>query len=248
MPVAALTPIDGIVPECADASEDPPPFRRHRRRGTVAAMNDIVAAVLAILTGLVFCYRGYLAMRIVIPIWGAFAGFVLGAGLAGGDAGFLGNLTSWIVGIALALLFGLIAYLYYEVAVILGMMAIGFVLGTTLMVAFGVSWSWVVTLVGVVVAIALAVIGVVGDLPMVLLTVLTALAGASTVVLGLMLLFNVIDASDLNTAATTEVLDDDWWWYVIYLALALSGMVAQFSATQRRREPLRSAWRNSPTV
>ena len=47
----------------------------------------------------------------------------------------------------------------------LGMMAIGFVLGTTLMVAFGVSWSWVVTLVGVVVAIALAVIGVVGDLP-----------------------------------------------------------------------------------
>ena len=211
-------------------------------------MNDIVAAVLAILTGLVLCYRGYLAMRIVIPIWGAFAGFVLGAGLAGGDAGFLGNLTSWIVGIALALLFGLLAYLYYEVAVILGMMAIGFVLGTTLMVAFGVSWSWVVTLVGVVVAIALAVIGVVGDLPMVLLTVLTALAGASTVVLGLMLLFNVIDASDLNTAATTEVLDDDWWWYVIYLALALSGMVAQFSDTQRRRETLRSAWRNSPPV
>ena len=110
------------------------------------------------------------------------------------------------------------------------------------------SWSGGVTLVGVVVAIALAVICVVGDLPMVLLTVLTALAGASTVVLGLMLLFNVIDASDLNTAATTEVLDDDWGWYVIYLALALSGMVAQFSATQRRRETLRSAWRNSPTV
>ncbi|MEM8620197.1 MAG: DUF4203 domain-containing protein [Actinomycetota bacterium] len=211
-------------------------------------MNDIVAAVLAILTGLVFCYRGYLAMRIVIPIWGAFAGFVLGAGLAGGDDGFLGNATSWIVGIALALLFGLIAYLYYEVAVILGMMAIGFVLGTSLMVAFGVSWSWVVTLVGVIVAIALAVIGVIGDLPMVLLTVLTALAGASTVVLGLMLLFNVIDASDLNTAATTQVLDDDWWWYVIYLALALSGMVTQFSDTKRRRETLRSAWRNSPTV
>ncbi len=211
-------------------------------------MNDVVAGILAVLTGLVFCYRGYLAMRIVIPIWGAFAGFALGAGLAGGDAGFLGNALSWIVGIGLALLFGLIAYLYYEVAVILGMMAIGFVLGTSLMVAIGVTWSWAITLVGVILAIALAIVGVIGDLPMVLLTVLTGLAGASTVVLGLMLLFNVIDTGDLNTAATTEALDDDWWWYVIYLALALSGMVAQFADTERRRETLRAAWRNSPTV
>ena len=62
-------------------------------------MNDIVLGVLAILIGAVFCFRGYFAMRIIIPIWGAFAGFVLGAGLVstGGDE-FLSTALSWIVG------------------------------------------------------------------------------------------------------------------------------------------------------
>jgi len=44
--------------------------------------------------------------------------------------------------LAVAILFGLIAYLYYEVAVVLAMAAIGFALGTGLMVALGVRWSW----------------------------------------------------------------------------------------------------------
>ena len=30
-------------------------------------MNDIVVGLIAILTGAVFCFRGYLAMRIIIP-------------------------------------------------------------------------------------------------------------------------------------------------------------------------------------
>ncbi len=53
-------------------------------------MNDILFGTLAVLIGAVFCFRGYFAMRIIIPIWGAFAGFVLGAGVvtAGGDGGW----------------------------------------------------------------------------------------------------------------------------------------------------------------
>ncbi len=92
-------------------------------------------------------------------------------------------------------MFGLIAYLYYEVAVIIGMMAIGFVLGTSLLVALGVTWSWLIVLGGVVLAVVLAFVAIAGDLPMVLLTVLTALAGASTIVSGLMLLVGTIDVS-----------------------------------------------------
>jgi hypothetical protein len=205
-------------------------------------MNDIVVGVVAILTGAVFCVRGYLAMRIVIPLWGAFAGFMLGAGIVSSDGGFLQTALGWFVGLAVAVVFGALAYLYYEVAVIIGMTAIGFALGTSLMVALGVNWSWLIALGGVAAALVLATIALVGDLPMVLLMVLTAFAGSAAVVGGLMLVFGVTDLGDFDSAQTTAALNDDWWWYAIYLVVAFGGLIAQFADTQRRTETLRAAW------
>ncbi len=208
-------------------------------------MNDLIVGLIALLMGAVFCFRGYLAMRIVIPMWGAFAGFMLGAGIVAGDAGFLATALGWIVGLGVAVLFGLIAYLYYEVSVIIGMLAIGFVLGTSVMVALGVTWSWLIIAGGIVLGLALAFVGIIGDLPMILLTVLTALAGASTLIAGLMLLFNVVDVGEFSSGMTTEILDTSWWWYAIWGVLAGTGMIMQYRDTERRQDSLRAAWRGS---
>lgn len=224
-----------------------PCFGANVRSARVIVVNDVVVGLIAILTGAVFCFRGYLAMRIIIPLWGAFAGFMLGGGVMSGSDGFLGSAIGWIVALALAVVFGLIAYLYYQVAVLIGMMAIGFAIGSSLMVLLGVTWSWVIVLSGVVVAVVLAFIAIVGDLPMALLTVLTGLAGASTIVFGMMLVFGVVDLAELDSARTTEVLADDWWWYMLYGAIAVAGMIAQFADVDRRRESLRAAWATGVT-
>lgn len=210
-------------------------------------MSDILLGIFALLAGLVFCFRGYLAMRVVIPIWGAFAGFMLGAGLVAnlGNEGFLVSALGWIVGAVVAVIFALLAYLYYEVSVLIGMAAIGFALGTTLMVAIGVTWSWLIVLVGLVVGVLLAVVTIVGDLPGTLLMVLTAFGGASAVVAGLMLLFGVISVDDFDSEATTQTIPDDWWWYAIYLGLAIAGMIAQYQSTARLRGSLRDSWTES---
>jgi hypothetical protein len=199
------------------------------------------------LVGLVFCFRGYLAMRVVIPIWGGFAGFMFGAGLVDNftDEGFLTSVLGWVVGIALALIFALLAYFYYEISVVIVMGAIGFTLGSTIMVALGVTWSWVIILVGLAVGGILAVVAVVADLPMALLTILTALAGASAAVTGLMLIFGVISLEDFDSVATTERLNDDWWWYVIFGVLVFAGMVAQIRTLSSLRASLREAWAES---
>jgi len=100
----------------------------------------------------------------------------------------------------------------------------------------------VVVVVGVVVGGALAVVAVVADLPMFLLTLLTALAGASTAVFGLMLLFGAVDTTGFDSALTTETLDDDWWWYAIYVAVAIAGIVVQIRHTEQLRATLREQW------
>ena len=206
-------------------------------------MEDVVVGLLAIGIGGLFCFQGWMIMRIIIPIWGAFTGFVFGAGLVASiaDESFLGTVLGWVVGFAFAILFGLIAYLYYEVAVILAMAAIGFALATTLMTALGVTWSWLTVLAGVVLGAALGILAVVGNMPMILLVVLSAFAGAGTVVAGLMLLFGVVDLDTVGVV-TTERLNDDWWWYAIYLGLAIAGIVTQVRSIDRLSQSAREAW------
>ena len=210
-------------------------------------MQDIVVGLLAIIVGAVFCFRGYLALRIVIPIWGAFAGFMLGAGLVASveDAGFLRSVVAWVVGIATAMLFAIGAYLYYEISVAVAMAGIGFALGTSLMVALGVTWSWLIVVVGVIAGVVLACIAIAGDLPMLLLTVLTAFAGSTAMVGGLMLLAGAVDTAEFRSVSTTQRLDDDWWWYAIYVALAIAGMVAQLGDSERRRGTIRQTWQGT---
>lgn len=210
-------------------------------------MADILVAILAIVIGAAFCFRGYLAMRIIIPIWGAFTGLVFGAGLVASlaDEGFLATALGWLVGLLFALLFGALAYLYYEVSVVIAMAAIGFALGTAAMVAIGTEWSWLVILAGVIFGGLLAVLAIVVDLPMALLTVLTALAGATATVLGIMLLFNVVSLGDFTSPGTTAMVGDDWWWTALYVALAVAGIAAQYQATARMRMSLRDSWTES---
>lgn len=207
-------------------------------------MDDVVVGILALLVGAAFCFRGYLAMRLIIPMWGALVGFFLGAGLVANvtDGGFLATTTAWLVGLGVALLFGVLAYLYYEVSVVLSMAAIGWVLGTAALVALGVTWSWVVVLGGVAAGVLLAFVAIAADLPMALLTILTALGGATVVTTGVMLLTGTLDVEQLGQGATTVAMETSALWVVLYLGLAIAGIVVQLRDTDRRRAGLRSAW------
>lgn len=206
---------------------------------------DVVIGVLAVAIGALFCFRGYVAMRIIIPIWGAFVGFMLGAGIAASieNQGFLTTVLGWILGLVLAVVIAALAYLYYEVSVAIVLGGIGFVLGTGLMAALGVTWSWVVVPVGVAVGLVLAVIAIMADLPAILLVVLTALGGAATIVGGVMLLVGTVDLDELDRE-TTERLDLGGWWYALQIGLAIAGIVAQ-SRDAARRQRLEQAWRRS---
>lgn len=210
-------------------------------------MNDVVLALLAIAIGALFCFRGYLTMRIVIPIWGAFTGFALGAGLVAGATGdgLLASFGAWAAGVGLALVFGLLAYAYYEISIIIGMAAVGFALGSTLMVGLNVEWTWLIVLVGVLVATLLAVVAVVGSLPMLLLTVLSALAGSSAMVGGMMLLTGAFDGDDLTRSGVVDRIDESPAWWLLYFVLAIVGVASQMRTLESMQATLREQWEAS---
>lgn len=207
-------------------------------------MPDLVVGVLAVAVGALLCFRGYVALRLVIAVWGAFAGFAFGAGVVAevtGDA-FLATPLGWIAGALAGLAFGVFAYVFYAVSVVIGMGAIGFALGTTAMVAIGVTWSWVVVLVGIAVGVALAILAIAGDLPLVILAVLGAFAGASTLLAGVLLLTGELSSTDLMSGGTTQALQLSGWWTAAYVALVLLGLVVQLRTRTARRGTLRGEW------
>ena len=175
---------------------------------------------------------------------GAFAGFLLGAGLVDrvtGD-GFLAGVLTWLIGFGVAAAFWVLAYVYYEVSVVLAMAAIGFVLGATLMVAANVRWSWAVVAVGMLAGIALAVLAVVGRLPMLLLILLTGLAGSAAIVAGIMLLTGALAANDLGSEAAVSRIEDTAGWWLLYGVLALAGIVLQLRLRTDTRRSVRAQW------
>jgi hypothetical protein len=207
-------------------------------------MEDLLLGVIAVVIGGALCFRGYAALRIVIATWGAFAGFILGAGVVAGATGegFLASALAWAVGLVVAAVFGLLAYAYYAISVLIGMSAIGFTLGTTAMVALGVSWSWVVVLVGIVVGALLAMLAIAGDLPKLILALLGAFAGSSIAIGGVLLMVGLLDRSDLAATDTTAALDLWWGWTVAYVALAAAGLASQLRDVGARRGTLRDDW------
>ena len=94
-------------------------------------MKDVIVGIAGDRDRRAFCFWGYFAMRIVIPIWGFFAGFMLGAGATSlfDNSEFLSTVLGWVLGFFIGLLFAVIAYLFYEIAIVLAFASIGFTFG-----------------------------------------------------------------------------------------------------------------------
>jgi hypothetical protein len=208
-------------------------------------MNDIMVGLIALVVGLIVTFAGYAALRAVIALFGAFAGFGLGAALGASIpvGGVAGTVTLWLCALLGALLLGWLAYAFYQVGVLLGLASIGFSLGVALMLALGAQSGWLVWTVGALVAVVLVVVGLIGDLPAILLIVLTALAGANLVVTGVMLMTGTVSLRLLEAAGSALPPGQSWWWGLGSLVLAAFGMIAQLRSLRRARSAsMRAQW------
>jgi hypothetical protein len=146
--------------------------------------------ILLFLSGLV-AVAGYRLFVVLLPIYGFFVGISLGAHSVQalfGD-GFLSTTTSWVVGFFVGLVFAVLSYLFWVVAVAIAAGSLGYALVAGLFGLFGADLEVLTWIVGVVVGIVFAVAALALNLQKAIVIVATALLGAWGVIGTFLLLF-----------------------------------------------------------
>ena len=137
----------------------------------------------------------------------------------------------------LGLVFAVIAWYWWYAGVLLSSGVLGALLGTALAAAFGIDDGFGRFAFGLVGFIALMSVTYILNLPIYLVMVNTATAGASVVVAGVLLMFNQLDRIDLGDGASAAIVDLSWWWVLTWFALAAAGVGRQLMTVDSVRFP-----------
>jgi hypothetical protein len=193
------------------------------------------ATILALMFGAAVAFAGYRLFLFLLPIWGFVAGFLLGAqtlqALFG--TGFLSEVTSWVFGLIVGLLFAVLSYLFYIVAVAVLAGTIGYAIGVGLMGAIGIDFGLITWLVGIVLAVVVAGATILLNIQKWVILLATAIGGAAAIVGTLM--FGVGGLANMQTLVENPVrmaLQNSPWWALLFLVIAVACFFVQYRTTR----------------
>lgn len=196
------------------------------------SIEGLIVGIIAILVGLGLCFAGLKYFLLLLPVWGAIVGFVIGSNMMHhlfDSEPFLAGTTGIIVGIVVAVAFAVLSYLYYYFAVIVAGGAIGYLLGIGIMGIFGLDGvvAWIV---GLIVAVVFAIAFIQLAMPIWLAIWATAIGGASAIITGLAVLVGTVTVADLNYGFLTALWNAPGVgiiWIGAGIVLAIAGVFAQ---------------------
>jgi len=196
---------------------------------------DFLIGALVLLVGAAFCFAGYRFFRILIAIWGFFAGFNLGtaAMTALFNNAFLGTTTGIVLGLVIGVVFALLAYFFYYFAVVLLGATAGYDLGSGFIGAIGLNNpGFIAVIVGVALAVVFALVILLFNLPKLLIMVFTALGGAVAMLAGLLILVGQVKVAYLQYGDAVALVRASWFWSIVAIVLAVVGFLAQWRTMQ----------------
>ncbi len=194
----------------------------------------LCVSLIALVVGLAICLNGYKWFLILLPIWGFFWGFALGAqGLqAVFGIGFLATVTSWVAGFVVGAIFAVLSYLFYLVAVALMAGSLGYGLGVGIMGLIGFDFGLITWLVAIVLAIVVAAVTIYFNLYKYVIIVTTAIGGAGMIVITLMFGYAGLTLAKLAENPIRLALQGSPLWTILFLVLAALGIVSQLATSR----------------
>ncbi len=191
-------------------------------------------ALIALIFGSLVVFGGYRLFLVLLPIWGFFAGFLVGAqtiNLLLGDA-LLGTVTGWVVGFVVGLLFAVLSYLFYIVAVAVISFTGGYAAGIAIMEWIGVDSEFLLWIVGVVVGVALVIIVLRFNLQKYAIIVITAFGGTGLIVYTILAMVYGTALLEFVGNPVQIAIDQSWLWFLFFVIVAGSGIYFQLVANR----------------
>ena len=192
------------------------------------------ATLIALFLGLVICFAGYRLFLMLLPLWGFFFGFALGAQslqLLFGE-GFLSTVTSWVVGFGVGALFAVLSYLFYAFAVAIIAGSLGYALGAGFMQLINVDIGWLVWLVGIALAVVVIIATFYFNLQKYAIIIATAIGGAGLIVGTLMFGYIGMTLAKFFENPIRFALNDSPLWTIFFLVMAGLGIAAQIYSSR----------------
>ena len=212
-------------------------------------LSVLFTALFAVVFGLAFCFFGYRVFLVLLPIWGFFCGFWLGAQMMAllFGTGFLVTITGWVAGFILGMVFAILSYLFYILGVALVAASFGAAIGAGFMAALGFEGGFFVIIVALLCAVFVAVLTLVMNLQKYVIILITAFGGANAIILSALLILGRVSMGNIQSAgnAIRPVLSDSFFWLILWLALAGAGVVIQIISNRTytfSKEQFQEGW------
>jgi hypothetical protein len=190
------------------------------------------AGLIAFLFGVALCFAGYKFFLVLLPIWGFFFGLWLGAqsmqALFG--VGFFAEVTSWVVGFVVGAIFAVLSYLFYIFAVAIIAGSLGYYAAVGILLAVGMNMNFLVWLIGIVAAVALAFVTLRFNLQKWVIIIATAVLGAGVIYGAFFVMFN--PATQLMENPIKTFLSASPLLMILAIATAILGIVVQYRNTR----------------
>jgi predicted flap endonuclease-1-like 5' DNA nuclease len=190
-------------------------------------------ALIASLFGLMLAFAGYKLFRVLLPIWGFFFGLWLGAQSIQVlfNEGFLTTITSWVVGLLVGILFAVLAFPFYLFGVAILASSLGYFVTVGLLLWIGLPWGFLVWLIGIIAAIAVAAVTLILNLQKWIIVIGSAILGAGLVVAVFTALFKPV--SLLLENPVKVMLETSPLLLFVFLLLVIFGIIVQARSTRK---------------
>jgi Domain of unknown function (DUF4203) len=194
---------------------------------------DLFVALIAVAIGLIACFFGYRLFRAVLPVFGFVVGAIVGAQAVFliFNEGIFATLLSIVAAVVVGIVFGLLAYFWWALGIVLAVGGMGFAIGSALLPALNLDLDIVSWLLGLAVGVGFALAAIVLRLPRAIVIAVTALWGAGATLGGVLIVLQQIEPEELGYGAVDAVVSESFLWLLIYLALAAVGAVWQAMTT-----------------
>lgn len=191
---------------------------------------DILVGLLLVLIGIAVCLSGLRIFFVALPLVGFVVGFFAAAAAVASILGesFLSGVAAVLAGLVLGAFLAVISYIFWYIGALLAAGSTGAVLGSGLMNSLGVETGWIVTVVAAAAAVLFFIIAFVLALPLYVVIVNTAFLGAGGLIVGLMLIFDQIERTQLSYGIAWAALEASGLWSLLWGGMFLIGLVSQF--------------------